>query len=74
MLDAAETFELQYEDAEVLAARERVRAVIELGASQYSSQYTADLARDISLLWQHNTTQATVKRKNGGKYIYSFLC
>jgi len=71
LLDAAETFELQYEDAEAVAARERVLAVIELGASQYSGQYTADLARDISLLWQHNTTQATVKRKNEFQFLDS---
>ena len=62
LLTAAEEFGHKYSETEAKEAVARVSAASE--SSDRASQYTPQLARDITLLWKHPTTAECVKRKN----------
>jgi len=69
LLTAAEEFGHKYSETEAKEAVARVSAASE--SSDRASQYTPQLARDITLLWKHPTTAECVKRKNEFQFLDS---
>jgi len=62
LIEAAEEFGLKYSESDAEQAKTRITRVLE--SADRANQYTAQLAKDITLLWNHSTTMECVNRKN----------
>jgi len=69
LINAAEEFGLKYSESEAEQAKARVVAALE--SPERANQYTALLAKDVSLLWSHPTSVECVKRKNEFQFLDS---
>jgi len=69
LINAAEEFGYKYSESEAEEAKKRVVAALE--SPERLSLYTSQVAKDISLLWNHPTTVESVKRKNEFQFLDS---
>eukprot|EP00092_Neocalanus_flemingeri_P025831 GFUD01027997.1.p1 GENE.GFUD01027997.1~~GFUD01027997.1.p1 ORF type:complete len:365 (-),score=75.22 GFUD01027997.1:789-1883(-) len=69
LINAAEEFGYKYSESEAEQAKTRIVASLE--SLERANHYTAQLAKDVTLLWNHPTTVECVKRKNEFQFLDS---
>jgi len=69
LIHAAEDFGFKYNEPDAQQAKTRIVAALE--SPERANQYNAQLAKDVSLLWNHPTTLDCVKRKNEFQFLDS---